>query len=333
LIASLEDLVQAEWAGPLDRRFAAAIAEIAGERDPLAVLGALVASRYTSAKHVCADLASLAEQPVAGGDGERVGELEWPALTDWLAALERSRLVSAGDAPAPLALVGERLYLYRYWDYERRLAGALANRAADRAPVVDDELLAAELDRQFPAAGVDALQREAVATAVRRRLSVISGGPGTGKTTSVSRIISLLVGQATSAGQDPPRVLLLAPTGKAAARLVESLREARTRLATGDGDGDASPAVFPDAASTIHRALGYRPQRPTSFRHGVDNPLAADVVIVDEASMVDLALMTKLVEAVPRGARLGGAADPARRSRPAGVGGRGLGARRHLQRR
>src|SRR5690606_6219869 len=127
----------------------------------------------------------------------------------------------------------------------------------------------------------------------------ISGGPGTGKTTTVARLLALLVELALAEGAEPPRILLLAPTGKAAGRLVESIRGAKAHLST-------TPEVLsalPEEASTIHRALGVRRGR-RGYHHDAKRPLLADVVLVDEASMVDLALMRHLVEAVSPAARL-----------------------------
>lgn len=304
MIATVEALVQAGWAGPLERSFARAMGRLAGELDPATELGALLASRFTSHKHVCVDLARVAGRPVEDFEGGAIADLEWPALADWLPALENSALVSNGDVPTPLVMTGERLYLRRYWDYEQRLASVLERRASALVVDVDEELLARGLARCFPDAERDELQRHGASVAARRHLAVISGGPGTGKTTAVARILSLLGEQATSRGQGAPRVALLAPTGKAAARLLESIREARQRDVAGGDGAEFATAMFPDEASTIHRALGYRPNHPSAFRHDVDNPLAADVVVVDEASMVDLALMTRLVEAVPQRARL-----------------------------
>ncbi|HEY8515116.1 MAG TPA: exodeoxyribonuclease V subunit alpha [Candidatus Binatia bacterium] len=146
----------------------------------------------------------------------------------------------------------------------------------------------------------DDAQRAAARTAATRRLCVISGGPGTGKTSTVVKILALLAEQRLRAGEPPPRALLLAPTGKAAMRLTESIRNAKAQLAC----DDEVRAAIPEASSTIHRALGVIEGSTTRFRHHRDNPLPADVVLVDEASMVDLALMARLVDAVPDEARL-----------------------------
>src|SRR5579875_1046358 len=188
------------------------------------------------------------------------------------------------------------LCLHRYWAYEHELAQDLAARAAAAEPV-DEERLRADLARLFGPAGGDAVdwQRIATALAVLRRLCVISGGPGTGKTSIVVRILALLAAQAGGR----LRAGLAAPTGKAAARLAEAVRTAKRRLAL---DAVVAAAI-PEEAATIHRLLGPR-SGSVSFRHDRANPLPLDVLVVDEASMVDLALMAKLVAALPPEARL-----------------------------
>jgi exodeoxyribonuclease V alpha subunit len=201
-----------------------------------------------------------------------------------------------------------RLYLYRYWAYQEALARGLLGRASwtDTARQLDGTSAAARglrerLDALFPrstalAPGEIDGQRVAASVALLRRLCVVSGGPGTGKTTTVTKILALLV---ESAAERTPRIELAAPTGKAAARMVEAIRQAKTRL----GLEERVAAAIPDDAKTLHRLLGYRRGR-VSFRHGPEHPLPVDVLVVDEASMVDLALMAKLVAALPPAARL-----------------------------
>jgi len=253
--------------------------------------------------HVCADLNRLAGTPLLDREERPIEDVLLPNLDSWLNALRQSPLVGSGDEPRPLTLDPHgRLYLHRYHLYERRLADSLRARAAELEPI-DREALRRDLARLFsmPAPPRDHdRQRWAAIIAAQRRFSVISGGPGTGKTHTVVKILALLVGQARALGRPDgtSRIALIAPTGKAAQRLGEAVRLGMNELDPG------LVASIPRDASTIHRALGYQPWTPTRFRHHAHNPLPVDVVVVDEASMVDLALMTKLVEAVPISARL-----------------------------
>ena len=257
--------------------------------------------------------------------------LPWPEPEAWIAAVAASPLAAAGlDGPddRPLRLVGSWLYLDRYWREERQVAADLAPRAAQVVDGVDPVVLEAGLDRLFPspapsptaAAAADAetagpgdagggpdRQRKAAETAVRRALTVVAGGPGTGKTTTVARILALLDEQATAAGLPPPLVALTAPTGKAAARLEEAVHEEAAGLDVGPAVRDRLLATH---ASTIHRLLGWQPGNRSRFRHHRGNRLPHDVVIVDETSMVSLSQMAKLVEAVRPDARLVLVGDP-----------------------
>ena len=297
---ALDALRRAGAVDALDERFARAVGTLAGEGREAVLLAAALVSRQVSAGHVCLDLAA---QPLESGAGD--GEAAtgaWPPAGDWRGALEGSPLVGGPKQVTPLVLHGDRLYLRRYFEHEQGLARALLRRARPAAEPVDDAVLNEGLDRLFPppADARPDLQRLAARTAVARRFTVISGGPGTGKTSTVVKILALLVEQSRARGSRLPRIALLAPTGKAAARLVESIERAKATLAA---DADVIEAI-PDAAATIHRALGTVRGSSTRFRHDADRPLLADVVLIDEASMVDLALMARLLEAVPEGARL-----------------------------
>lgn len=187
-----------------------------------------------------------------------------------VAKLPQSRTVGGGDEFTPLVLDADRLYLRRYWEYEQQLARAILERAAR--------------PKKLRGKRSADLQQLAAESAVARNFSVITGGPGTGKTHTVRAILQLLRKQP---GGAELKIALAAPTGKAAARLTDALR-------------DTSAGVD---ATTIHRLLGTIPDSPY-FRHDAERPLTAEVVIVDEASMIDLALMAKLVQAVPRTSRL-----------------------------
>jgi exodeoxyribonuclease V alpha subunit len=300
--ALLRRLVDAGTLAPVDAHFARAVTRLSSDREPEVALAAALASRAVQHGHVCADLAVLAGAPLRDADDRPVRDVTLPPLGRWLAALASSR--AAGTEGAPLVLAGTRLYLRRYHDYERRLAERLRARAGSEHDV-DFALLRDGVDRLFGPrrrgrdADVDG-QRVSVAIAARRGLCVISGGPGTGKTTTVVKVLALLQEQTIARGRPPLGVVMLAPTGKAAQRLAEAVQH-------GAGTLDVAPAVraaIPRTATTIHRALGYQPRTPTRFRHDAESPLAADVVLVDEASMVDLAVMSKLSDAVAHEARL-----------------------------
>ncbi|MEM6290621.1 MAG: exodeoxyribonuclease V subunit alpha [Myxococcota bacterium] len=299
----LTRLQQAGALSSLDVQLARTLERIAPGQSLPVLLGAAFASRAIAHGHVCADLRQLDARPLVDAGGEPIDDLRLPSLFEWVMELGQTALCSDGSAPTPLVFDGEaRLYLTRYWRYQRALADALRERAVTQLPL-DTKALAAGVERLFaPREGsvADPRQMLAAVVATARRLAVISGGPGTGKTTTVVRVLALLVEDAIAKGEPMPRIVLLAPTGKAAARLTESVTGSRDRLAC----EDAVKAAIPLKASTVHRALGYQPHRPTRFRHDASNPLPADVVLVDEASMVDLALMAKLVDAVPRAARL-----------------------------
>lgn len=212
--------------------------------------------------------------------------------------LRASRVVTAPDeGVAPLILDADnRLYFARYFDYEQRLARSLAGRAAS-APILAEASVARArmlLDQLFAASTESPdWQRLAVAMGLAGRLTVISGGPGTGKTSTVVRILACLL------NEDPQsRIALAAPTGKAAARMHEAVQAAAERE-------DLAPAIragLPTHALTLHRLLAYSPQR--GFAHHAGRPLPVDVLVVDEASMLDLALATRVCEALPAAARL-----------------------------
>jgi exodeoxyribonuclease V alpha subunit len=214
----------------------------------------------------------------------------------------------------PFVLEGEWLYTTRYHHYEEQLATALRERFTQRRRPTDPALLARGLSGLFP--HTDALNRQQLgaAMAALRGLTVISGGPGTGKTHTVSRILTILWAQWAVAGNPGigPRVSLAAPTGKAAARMKESitnglddlLKDAHIALPPGRSPDELRTFLTQLQPTTLHRLLGYQPNNPTRFRHNQSDPLAVDIVIVDEASMVDFAMMAKLVDATGADARL-----------------------------
>lgn len=240
------------------------------------------------------------------------GPIAWPAPSDWLASLTASRWVGQpaadqhADARAPLVLEHGLVYLRRYRQYEARLAHGLARIAAHTRQEGDIAGLAAVFAALFPAASTPGItedrQARAAALALRRALLLVTGGPGTGKTTTITRLLVLRIAQAVQAGLPPPRIALAAPTGRAAERMAESLRRAVHDIVSAGVDA-ALCAALPDAASTVHRLLGTLPDVP-HFRHNRAHPLPFDILVIDEASMLDLPLMCKLVDAVADDAQL-----------------------------
>ncbi|MBW3547518.1 MAG: exodeoxyribonuclease V subunit alpha [Actinobacteria bacterium] len=284
----------------------------AGEAGEAVLLATALAVRAPRLGHVCTDLATI--RTTATIDVELPVDLQalpWPDPEDWARRVAASPLVASGEGDGtpdghPLRLVGTRLYLDRYWREERQVAVDLRSRAAQDGAGVDTDVLTRGLDRLFAGPDPDH-QRLAGASAVLRRFSVVAGGPGTGKTTTVARVLALLLEQAEAAGSPPPLVALAAPTGKAAARLEEAVHEEASRLDVSSGVRDRLLAT---GASTLHRLLGWRPGNRSRFRHDRGNRLPHEVVVVDEMSMVSLSLMAKLVEAVRADARLVLIGDP-----------------------
>lgn len=281
---------------PLARQFAEYLHRACGESDPSVLWAARLACQAVAEGRVCLNLEHYAGTEIVSGEARTSAAL--PPLGDWLARLRQSPLCGKGGDFAPLILDrGPHLYLARYWHYEKTLADRLSVLALDPGEVVDTARIRSILDRLFdPAAEPPDLQKRAAAVAVLRRFCVISGGPGTGKTSTVVRILAAL--QAL-AGEQPLRIVLAAPTGKAAARVQEAIRAQKAGLDL----PQFLLAAIPDDAGTLHRLLGARPDS-VYFRHHRGNPLPVDVVVVDEASMIDLALMAKLVDALPPTARL-----------------------------
>jgi exodeoxyribonuclease V alpha subunit len=298
----LREFNEAGVLGPADVHVSQRLAALAGETDERILLAAALAVRGPRLGHVYVDLATIRDTATVDSDEPvDLTALPWPDPASWRALLEASELVGG-----PLRLEGTSLYLDRYWREERQIAADLIALRDGRPAPVDDAVLSDGLTRLF-AGEDDRLQRVAAETAVRRRLTVVAGGPGTGKTTAVARIVALLLEQAASAGAPEPLIALAAPTGKAAARLVEAVHEEARSLDVGD---DVRSRLSGLDASTLHRLLGWRPGSHSRFRHGRGNRLPHDVVIVDETSMVSLSLMARLVEAVRAEARLILVGDP-----------------------
>jgi exodeoxyribonuclease V alpha subunit len=271
-----------------DVHVAVRLGELGDEPDETVRLAIALAVRGVRSGSVCGDLLQVRQvDPV----------LPWPEPESWMQAVRSSQLVGEGK---PLRWEFDLLYLDRYRRQEEQVRRDLLAREAQSVPEIDGQVLAAGLDRLFP--GTQAQQqRLAAEVAATQWTTVLGGGPGTGKTTTVARVLALLLAQ-----PGPPlRVALAAPTGKAAARLQAAVQgEARTFA---DPDRHDLPTL---PASTLHRLLGWLPGGGNRFRHDRDNRLPFDVVVIDETSMVSLTMMARLLEALRPDARLILVGDP-----------------------
>jgi exodeoxyribonuclease V alpha subunit len=287
-ITNLNHLFNNKYIDSISLVFGRLVQRVSGREDPWVTLAAALVSRAAGQGHVCLDLARAAQEGLAASDGRDTLAIGVSAAA-WCAHLENSPAVGCPGEYKPLILDHARLYLHRFWNYESELAVGLRRRCrASTGLPIDAHLREEALVRLFPDAPE---QRTAARLVLTRPLSVISGGPGTGKTFTLAKIILLLTGLST---EQPLRIKLAAPTGKAAARLQESLQDTVARLAP----GDPRPLALADEAQTLHRLLGIGPHSAKA-RHDSARPLPAEVVIVDEASMIDLSLMVKLLRAVP----------------------------------
>jgi exodeoxyribonuclease V alpha subunit len=295
---SLNRLYNSGIVSELDIHFASFISRLAGTRAPELCLAAALASNYTRQGHICLALSSIAgKQLVEGENGH--DPIICPELRDWHKKLRKTSVVGKPGEYKPLILDDRSgLYLHRYWDYEEKLANLIRERVNEDKENIDFTHLREGLDRLFPQGQDEEVdwQKVAAFTSLVKTFCIISGGPGTGKTTTVAKILALILEQPSPT---KPRIALTAPTGKAAAKLQQAIKGSKAKLTCADSIKDA----IPKEASTIHRLLGSVPGSPY-FRHNAQNMLPVDIVVVDEASMVDLALMSKLIQALPPQARL-----------------------------
>jgi exodeoxyribonuclease V alpha subunit len=303
-------------AGVLDAaavHVAGTIARAVGGLDPDVLLGAALAARAPSFGHVCIVPGAVAESIVLDDpDAVALDSLPWPETEHWAERLAASGAVRAPDGPVngvslPLVWDGTRLYLERYWRFERRVADDLVRRARTAGGItVESAELTAILDRLFDHGNGPApdWQRQAAAVALTRRLAVIAGGPGTGKTRTIARLLAAAHHLALAGGHTID-VALAAPTGKASARMTEAVHQ---EVAAAGETGAVAEQLLATEASTLHRLLGWTPG--VEFRHDATSPLPHDLVVVDETSMVSLPLMARLLAAVRPDATLVLVGDP-----------------------
>ncbi len=277
-----------------DVHVAQRLGRLGRETDESVLLAVALSVRAVRSGSVCLDLATAPDI---------APELTWPEPTEWRSAVAASPLVR----DEVVRLDHDLVYLDRYWGEEQQVVADLRSRSTATPPDVPESLLADALAAYFPDDAY-ADQRAAAATAARHWTSVVTGGPGTGKTSTVARLLGVLL-RAHAASADagrPLRIALAAPTGKAAARMVQAVRESTAQRGfprEDDADAAAVATITGLQASTLHRLLGWTPNS-TRFRHHRGNRLPYDVVVVDETSMLSLTMMARLVEAVRPSARL-----------------------------
>lgn len=309
----LRDFNRAGILSAADVHVARRLGALSGETDDGVLLAVALVVRSTRHGSVVLDLATAQEttslnededgEPPVGGTGvggqPTPAQLAWPVLGSVAAPGWVERCAASALIGGPLRMVGSRIWLTRYWSQEEQVAAELLKRSAQSPADLDLDRLAGGLHRLFPLPQ-DGDQRQAAAVCAVSRVSVLAGGPGTGKTTTVARLLALLLEQ-----HPTWRIALAAPTGKAAARLEEAVRSSSAQLSAPDRArlGNLN-------ATTLHRLLGWRPDARTRFRHNRGNRLPVEIVIVDESSMVSLTMMARLLEALRPSTRLVMVGDP-----------------------
>ncbi len=298
ILIHLKRLAELKLISDLDYYFSQFLQQKFPQADGNLLLAAALLSNQTGQGDVCISLQQFAEKPLFGSDFHPECEVVIaPNRAVWRKSLAACpHVVGPGEQGLMVLDRTDRLYLSKYWQFEASLAASLRERATQLMDV-DKATLKQGLARLFPKSGNETdWQQVAAAMAVLKPFVVISGGPGTGKTTTVTKLLALLVEQNK---EKPLRIALAAPTGKAAARLSESIKEKKQQIEC----DELVRERIPEEASTLHRLLGVIPGK-VGFRHNRDNPLHLDLLVVDEASMIDLPLMARLVEALPEQARL-----------------------------
>ncbi|CAM3571122.1 exodeoxyribonuclease V subunit alpha [Halomonas casei] len=328
LLQLCERWVSRGWLRDLDLALVRFFERESQHAPPLLLLGAALASHQLGRGHVCLDLAATLEAPDFAlslpPEGDDLNDppplpshlLATLTLPEWQAALSHPTLISDGPGNTPLVVSHSsntsKLYLRRYWQFEQTLHLEIANRVST-GNAANSPPLKGALEILFPTSKSLDWQKNACALAASSPFAIITGGPGTGKTTTVVRLLALLQTlQLAEPSAHPLRIRLAAPTGKAAARLNESIAgqvkdlplSGLESLLDEHAAAASSNAIdIPTEVTTIHRLLGARADT-RHFRHNAANPLALDVLVVDEASMVDIEMMTALLSALPASAKL-----------------------------
>lgn len=321
VLENMDQWIVRGWLSHLNRAFVRFLLDQDQDASDAVLWAGALVSHQLDRGEVYLDLEKLCQQPgltlaIPTDDAWKVehelanrelSALQAFNLEHWLSALKQSKLVALGQGSTPLVLEGGRLYLRRYWHYQQTLNTSIQQRLLpirEHLPVA----LRDQLTALFPAipetaenSKIPDWQKIACVLALRSRFTIVTGGPGTGKTTTLTKLLALLINltQYESNHTKKLNILLAAPTGKAAARVSESIGKALDHLNVSE---DIKQAI-PKKASTLHRLLGSR-HDSRRFIHHRDNPIVADIVVVDEGSMIDLEMMASLLDALPDTAQL-----------------------------
>jgi len=289
---------------------------------PVVLLAAALASRNLTENHICFDLEQAAGKKWPETEDKCLHQVDLPEKEEWIELLRGSKIFSPASDLKKSVLVGfgSRIYLRRYFDYEKSIADKLIDltktveNSNSELPSISDNEFGELIDILFPN-DKDISNKQQLAAAeviLSGRLLILAGGPGTGKTYTLARLTAMLVTAFKKSGGRAPEIRLAAPTGKAAMRMCESVREAKEGIRNAIPKESSSKIVgilanciddIPENAGTIHRLMG-NIINSTKFRHNAGNPLSADILIIDEASMVDLSMMAKILDALPEHTKL-----------------------------
>jgi len=296
LFECLQQAEQLQLIKAIDLQFCQWLAKkLTDSTDKSLLLSALVSSQLAQG-HVCIDLNQLDEIVDHWPSELRIIVLE--ILSRQTSALIDGKIISDGSILTPLVIDNNRLYLHRYWHYECKVAAKLLSPSTEEFSAVSAQVLKAKLDKYFNNVEQPDWQRIAAALTCNQLISVISGGPGTGKTTTVTKLLAIYIETQLMKGKRPI-IQLAAPTGKAAARLSESIAQAKAALMMPEN----VMSLIPEQGKTLHRLLGAR-AKSKKFIHNADNPLLVDLLVIDEASMIDLPMMASIVDALSSQTRL-----------------------------
>lgn len=284
----------------IDVHFSKLMVKLAVKNHQEVALASALASYYTRQGHICVDLSKASGKELSL-EGLKLNDIQCPDLLEWRKKLFDSSMVGRGGDDLPLILDNEsRLYLCKYWQYQKRIFDLINEKIANDYEQINVLKLKKGLERLFNLNEYNGLDWQILAAvlAIKKKFFIITGGPGTGKTTLLAKIVALLLDQNNSI-HTPPKLMLTAPTGKGALRMQEAIEKAKEKL----NFSHEIKKIFPKHAITLHRLLGSM-EGSTDFRYNEKNKLPVETLIIDEASMVDIALLAKLLQALHSDARL-----------------------------